>query len=62
MARIRNTACRDEALDKIQNVDDVAVRLRAAFTDGIDILGRRAYFLCSSGSQIREHKVRFRFN
>jgi len=49
-------AFRDENLDKIQNVDEVLAGVEDAIKDGIEIMGRRFYFLCSSASQIRDHK------
>jgi hypothetical protein len=50
-------AFRDENLDKIQNVDEVLSGVEDAIANGIEIMGRRAYFLCASASQVRDHKV-----
>ena len=50
-------AFRDENLDKIQNVEEVLTGVKEAIANGLEIMGRRFYFLCSSASQIRDHKV-----
>jgi hypothetical protein len=50
-------AFRDENLDKIQKVEEVLEVVKDAIANGIEIMGRRFFFLCSSASQIRDHKV-----